>query len=133
MTFATMNYLAVFAAAVVAFVIGAVFYSLLSNPWMKAARVTPGDNRSPMAFLLIHSFVLELVMAFITAGVMGHVGAITPTNGIVTGFLIWLGFIVTTMSINHRYEGYGWDLTIIDGLHWLLVMLGIGVTIGLFG
>lgn len=133
MTFATMNYLAVFAAAVVAFVIGAVFYSLLSKPWMKAARISAEGRKPPMGFLLVHSFVLELVMAFITAGVLGHVGAITPTNGLVTGFLIWLGFIATTLSINHRYEGYGWDLTIIDGAHWLLVLLGIGLTLGLFG
>ena len=31
------------------------------------------------------------------------------------------------------YEGFGWDLTIIDSLHWLGVTLIMGAIIGLWG
>lgn len=135
MEFAGTNYLAILAAAVVAFVIGGIYYNVLSKPWMKAAKVTPDGSMSKLVPLLVTSFVLELVMAFVTAGVIGHLGdgQVTLVNGVISAFFIWVGFIFPTMTINHRYQGAGWDLTFIDGMHWLLVMLGIGATIGLFG
>ena len=135
MQFAGMNYLAILVAAIVAFVIGAVYYSALSKPWMKAAKIDLSGPKPAMAGLLITSFVMELVLAFVTAGVIGHLGPgqVTLFNGVISGLFVWAGFILTTMTINHRYQGYGWDLTLIDGLHWLLVMIGIGATIGLFG
>jgi len=135
MQFAGMNYLAILVAAIVAFVIGAVYYSTLSKQWMKAARIDPSSSKPAMVGLLINSFAMELILAFVTAGVIGHLGAgqVTPMNGVISGLFIWAGFIFTTMSINQRYQGFGWDLTLIDGLHWLLVMIGIGLTIGLFG
>lgn len=135
MQFAGMNYLAILVAAVVAFVIGAIYYGTLSRPWMKAARLDPAGPKSAMVPLMITTFVLELILAFVTAGVIGHLGTgqVTLMNGVISGLFIWAGIILTTMTINNRYQGFGWDLTLIDGLHWFLVMIGIGATIGLFG
>jgi hypothetical protein len=128
MNFAGMNYLAILVAAIVAFVIGAVYYGSLSKPWMKAARLDPDGPKPAMAPLMITTFILELGLAFVTAGMIGHLGAgqVTPINGLISGLFIWAGIIFTTMTINNRYQGFGWDLTLIDGLHWLLVMVGIG-------
>jgi len=135
MQFAGMNYLAILVAAIVAFIIGAIYYSALSKPWMKAAKIDPSGSKPPMLWLLVNSFVMELILAFVTAGMIGHLGSgeVTLANGIISGLFIWAGFIFTTLSINQRYQGFGWDLTLIDGGHWLLVMIGIGATIGLFG
>lgn len=135
MQFAGMNYLAVLVAAIVAFIIGAIYYGALGKRWMKAARLDPAGPKPAMAGLLINSFIMELILAFVTAGVIGHLGfdQVTLLNGVISGLFIWAGFIFTTLSINQRYQGFGWDLTLIDGLHWLLVMIGIGATIGLFG
>jgi hypothetical protein len=135
MQFAGMNYLAILVAAIVAFIIGAIYYGALGKRWMKAARIDSSGPKPAMAGLLINSFIMELILAFVTAGVIGHLGfeQVTPLNGIISGLFIWAGFIFTTLSINQRYQGFGWDLTLIDGLHWLLVMTGIGATIGWFG
>ncbi|WP_417414875.1 DUF1761 domain-containing protein [Hoeflea sp.] len=135
MNFAGMNYLAILVAAIVAFVIGAIYYSTLTKSWMKAARLDPAGPKPAMAPLMITTFILELGLAFVTAGIIGHLGAgqVTLSNGIISGLFIWAGIIFTTMTINQRYQNFGWDLTLIDGLHWLLVMIGIGATIGLFG
>lgn len=135
MQFAGTNYLAILIAAIVAFVIGAIYYGALSKPWMKAARLDPDRPKPAMAPLMITTFVLELILAFVTAGVIGHLGMgqVTLMNGVISGLFIWAGIILTTMTINNRHQGFGWDLTLIDGLHWLLVMVGIGATIGLFG
>jgi hypothetical protein len=134
MVFAGINYLAVITAAIAAFVIGALYYGAIGKLWMKAARIKPEEAKMS-AGLFITSFIAELVMAWVLAGVIGHLGIdeVTIWNGIISGAFIWLGFIATTLAVNHRYQGFGWDLTLIDGLHWLLVALVMGAVIGAFG
>ncbi|PWV98252.1 uncharacterized protein DUF1761 [Hoeflea marina] len=136
MQFAGLNWLAIPVAAICAFIIGAVYYGAMAKHWMKAAKITgTGEKMMPSPVLLINSLVMELVLATMTAGVIGHLGPgqVTAVNGVISGFFLWLGFIVPTISINQRYQGFGWDLTLIDSLHWLLVMLAIGGVVGLFG
>jgi len=138
MQFAGISYLAVLIAAAISFVFGAVYYGLVSKPWMKAARIQPKEGSgmaAPGAGLLINSFVCELVMAFVLAAMIAGLtgGASTIASGLTVGFFAWLGFMATTMAVNHRYEGYGWDLTVIDGIHWLGVALIMGAVIGWWG
>jgi len=134
MDFGGTNYLAIVVAAIVAFVFGAVYYGALGKPWMKAARINPEDaSMSPV--LLATGFIAELIMAWVLAGVIGHLGTgqVTLWNGVVSGFFIWLGFMATTVAVNQRYQGFGWDLTIIDGIHWLGVAVIMGAVIGWWG
>ena len=134
MAFGGVNYLAVVIAAVAAFLVGAVYYGVLGKPWMKAAKLEPGQVK-PSPGIFIVSFVCELVMAWVLAGVIGHlgVGQVTLWNGVVTGFLLWLGFMATTTVVNQRYESFGWGLSLIDAGHWLLVALAMGAIIGWMG
>ncbi len=134
MNFAGISYLAVLIAAIAAFVFGSVYYGVLGKPWMKAARIDPASAKmSPV--LLVTSFACELVMAWVMAGVIGHLGAgqVTLWNGIVSGFFVWLGFLATTVAVNQRYQGFGWDLTLIDSGHWLGVAIVMGAVIGWWG
>lgn len=134
MEFGGISYLAVLIAAIVAFVFGAVYYGALGKPWMKAARIDPSEaNMSPVLF--ITSFVAELVMAWVLAGVIGHLGTgeVTLWNGVVSGLFVWLGFMATTVAVNQRYQGFGWDLTLIDAGHWLGVAVIMGAVIGWWG
>ena len=136
MVFAGINILAVLVAAFLAFAFGAVYYSLLSKPWMKAGRIDPSHQKNPMWRLLAISFVGEVVMAYVLAGTIAHLGAadvVTIKNGIVTALFVSFGFVLPTLIINQRYQGYGWTLTLIDGGHWLGVLLIIGITLGAFG
>lgn len=134
MDFAGINYLAVLLAAIAGFVFGAGYYGVLSKAWMKAGRIDPVQAK-PGAAILGITFGAELVMAWALAGVIGHLGTgeVTLANGIVSGFFVWLGFMVTIMAVNHRYQSYGWDLTAIDGGHWLGVALIMGAVIGWLG
>lgn len=134
MDFQAVNWLAVIAAAVVAWLFGAAWYMGLSKPWLKAARRDPATmKKSPLPFVI--SFIAELIMAYIMALVVGAMTGGEPTllAGLVFGFVLWLGFVATTLSANHRYQDFGWDLTLIDGGHWLGVLLIIGGVIGWFG
>jgi len=136
MDFAGVNYLAVVVAAVLAFVFGAAYYGALSKPWMKAARIEPkagGGGMMPPPALLINSIVCELIMAWMLAVVLASIGAAGIGPAIATAFFVWLGFIATTLAVNQRYQGYGWDLTVMDGIHWLGVALIMGIVIGWWG
>ena len=134
MSFGGVNYVAIVMAAVVAFAFGAAWYGALSKPWIKAVRLDPTTLKMTTAHFLT-SFVAVLVMAWVLAGVIGHLGQGQATlwNGVVSGFFIWLGFVATTTAVNQRYEGYGWDLTLIDWGHWLGVLLIMGAIIGWMG
>ncbi|WP_306118994.1 MULTISPECIES: DUF1761 domain-containing protein [unclassified Roseitalea] len=134
MEFAGMNYLAVGLAALAAFVFGAVYYGALSRAWMKAAGLTP-EQAAFTPTLFVTTAVSLLVMAYVLAGVIGHLGdgRVTVRNGVISGGLVWLGFIITAMLVNHRYQGARWDLTLIDGAHWLIVALLMGAVIGFMG
>jgi hypothetical protein len=136
MTFAGINYLAVFAAAVAGFIVGMVWYGILGEKWMAALGKSKDellpDGKPPVAAMAT-SFVCELVMAWILAGLIGHIGAATIRGGIISAFFIWLGFVATTQLVNHRYGRYSLSLTIIDAGHWLAVLVAMGIVIGLIG
>ena len=74
-------------------------------------------------------------MAWVLAGLIGHLGAgqVTVRTGIISGVFCWLGFVVTTLAVNHAYQGARRALTLIDAGHWLGVLLIQGAVIGLMG
>ena len=134
MSFAGENYLAVVVAAIVAWLFGAAWYGLLGKPWMKAARLDPSTMKMSATPFIV-SFVAELMMAYVLAGVLGHLGPgqVTLLNGVVSALFVWAGFIATTIAVNQRYQGFGWTLTLIDAGHWLGVALLMGAVIGWWG
>ena len=46
---------------------------------------------------------------------------------------MWFGFVLTVLVTNHGFQGAKRELTVIDGGHWLGVMLLQGLVIGLMG
>lgn len=134
MAFAGMNYLAILVSAVAAFAWGAAYYMTLSKQWLAAVGLTEqqlGNKRSPVPFVI--SFVALLVMGFVMAAVIGHLGQATVKNGIVTGLFLWLGFVVTTVFVNNAYPGRKYSLSVIDSIHWLGVLVIQGAVLGGMG
>jgi hypothetical protein len=140
MTFAGINYLAVFIAALAGFGFGAVYYMLLAQPWMDAvgwsadeqARHRKGElNPSRLPFAI--AIVANLVMAWVLAGLIAHMGPVTIRSGIVSAAFVWFGFVATTLAVNYAFAGRKPMLTMIDGGHWLGVVLIMGAVIGAFG
>ena len=133
MAFMGISYLAIVLAAIVSFIFGALYYMALAKPWMKAAGIDPASrNSSPMPFIL--AFIGELLMAFMLAGVIGHLsGGVTISSATISAFFIWVGFVLTTQIINHQYQMKPWSLTVIDSGHWLGVLFLQGLVIGWIG
>lgn len=130
-TFVGINYLAVAVAAGAGFVFGALWYGLLGKQWMAALDLSEQPKQSPGPYVI--AFAAQLVMAWVLAGVVGHFGEVTPMTALVTACLVWVGFVVTTQTVNHRFQSARWSLTVIDSGHWLGVLLVMGLVIGLVG
>jgi len=140
MTFAGLNYLAVLIAAVLAWIAGAAWYMSLAKPWREAIGISADKmeelRKRPGAQLpFIYAFVAELIMAWVLAGLMAHLGPgqVTLLNGIVSGAFIWLGFVITTSVVNNSFAMRDVRLLWIDGGYWLLVLVLMGAIIGAMG
>ena len=108
---------------------------VLAKPWMHAVGKTEADRPQGGAQVLLFAIAIValFVMALMLAGLMGHIGDITVRGGVVSGFFVWLGFVITTMGVNHAFGGAKPMLTLIDGGYWLAVLLIQGAVIGAFG
>jgi hypothetical protein len=132
MTFAGINLIAILVSAIAGWLFGMVWYMSLGNVWMSAIGKTREDLKpSPGPFII--AFVALLVMGWVLAGVIGHMDQVTIRNGALSGFFMWLGFVITTLTVNHGFGGQKPKLTLIDGGHWLGVLLVQGAVIGAFG
>ena len=136
MAFAGINYWAVVAAAVAGFLFGGVWYGVLARPWMAAIGKTQDEiKKTGMLVPMVISAVALLVMGWVLAGIIGHLGPgqVTLRNGLISGAFCWLGFVATTIVTNHAYQGAKRELTAIDAGHWFGVLLVQGAVIGLIG
>jgi hypothetical protein len=134
-----INYLAVFVAGVAGWLVGAVWYGVLGKQWMAALGWTEADcagpdgkRHMPIGPMII-AFVAQIIMALMLAGILGHMGAPNITNGIISGVLVWFGFVITTITVNNAFQKRSPMLTAIDGGHWLVVLVVQGIVLGLFG
>ena len=138
MSFAGINFFAVVIAAVVAWLVSAGWYMSLGKIYQAAQGKTPEqckvDMQKPGAFLpFLYAFIGNLVIAWMLAGVLGHLGQVTIKNGVISGAFLWFGFILTTMVVNFCFSGRDKRLLLIDLGNWLIVMVVMGAVIGAMG
>lgn len=131
------SYLGVLVAAIAGFAFGAAWYTALSRQWMAARGLSEAEVRartgpSPLPFII--SFIALLIMGWMLSGILLHLArggtAMSARSGLVSGFFLWLGFVITTMAVNHAFQGERRTLTLIDGGHWLGVLLIQGAILG---
>jgi len=127
-----VNYLAVAAAAVAGFLVGWGWYMLFGKVWKEALGRQEGDCKpTPLPF--IFAGLGSLLMAWMLAGLMGHLGNVTVRGGLIAAFFVWAGFVLTTTVVNQQFQGTKPVVTIIDAGHWLVALLVMGAIIGAFG
>lgn len=132
MMFDGINLVAVGVAAIGSFIFGSLWYGLLGKAWMRAASLTPEQTRPDPVTLAI-AFACQLVLAFVFAGIIYHAGGTSIRTGIISALMVGIGIVLMTQIINHRFQGQPWSLTLIDGGHWLGVLLVQGILIGWLG
>ena len=138
MAFAGINFVAVLVAAVAGWLASSVWYMSLGPLYQAALGKTPEqckeEMKKPGAFLpFLYALIGNLVIAWMLAGVLGHLGQVTIKNGVITGAFLWFGFILTTMVVNFCFSGRDKRLLLIDLGNWLIVMVLTGAVIGWLG
>lgn len=134
-----LNYAAILVAAIVSFIFGGVWYHLFSRQWLEAVGRSPdtlhADKGNIGLYLL--GFGAQLIMAWMLAGVLLHLARSGMTvglrSGIISAFFLWFGFVITTMAVNYEFHGARRSLTLIDGGHWLGVLVLQGAILGYWG
>ncbi|WP_338721376.1 DUF1761 domain-containing protein [Devosia sp. XK-2] len=134
MNFLAVNWLAIVLATVASMALGAAWYGVLSRQWLEASGRRKEDI-DPKDFMpYVFAVIVQLVMAYFLAVLTPPLaGAMTVGHGLQIAFLMWLGFVLTSMVLNHRYQGKPWSLTAIDSGYILAALLVQGVVLGLFG
>jgi hypothetical protein len=112
MTFAGINYLAIIIAAVTGWLAGAAYYGVLAKPWVAAQGKTMEAFKAEQAAKkgTIHAwlpfalaFLAELAMAYVLAGMVGHLGSVSIRSAVISGLFVWAGFILTTQLVNNAF------------------------------
>jgi hypothetical protein len=139
MAFSGMNYLAILVAAIAGWLVGGGYYFLLGKHWVAAQDKTMDEFKAQQAALrgtsaawapFVVAFIADIIMAWMLAGLLGHIGALTLRGGFISGAFVWFGFVVTTLVTNYAFGGRRYLLAAIDAGHWLLVLIVMGAIIG---
>jgi hypothetical protein len=126
------NYVAVFVAALVYWLLGAVWFAVLfSKPWMALEHITPeqASTMNPIAPYII-SFILNLVIAFVLAQLCAWRNANTAARGAALGILIWIGFLGPMTYTTYMYEMRPKQLFAINEFYSLVGLCLMGAILG---
>ena len=114
-----MELLNILAAAAGSFAFGAVWYMVLANPWMAAARIEVDENGQPANAADKTPYLLGIISAILVAGMMRHIFSMSGVTGmaesIVGGLGIGLFFISPWIMLNNAFGDRPFKLTLIDG------------------
>jgi Protein of unknown function (DUF1761) len=124
-----INYWAVLVAAVIAFVMGGIWYSplLFGKAWVMLRGIdsaeAAGTQMRPAEILA--EFVRGLIVAVVLAGFVVHLGIVNWVGAISLGLAVWVGFQAMSIVGSVIHEHYPWRLYAIhtgDALAKTLVM-----------
>ncbi len=133
MAFTGISYLAVVLAAIAGQLAGVAWYGLFAKPWMTAAGISADQQAAMPKSSYGVALVAQFLIAFMMAGIIGHLGRFGLVGGVISAFFCWVGFCLAPMAVNHRFQLKGWDLTLIDAGYWLVVFVLQGAIIGWMG
>ena len=124
-------------STVASMAIGAGFYSTFSEKWCKAVGFDEKQleevQKGPPKGTFLIAALCYFVMAYILSGVIFHAGGFSVYNGMLSSFLIWLGFVVTGLIIGYRFQMKPWSLVGLDASCGLLILLAQGAILGAIG
>lgn len=134
----TINFWPVIVSAVVAFAIGALWYSpfLFGKQWMRLMKMSESDiqNANPKemwSYYLVH-FIVTLVSFSVLAFLISLTRIANPSEGAFLGFFVWLGFVAPIGVSELLWEKKSFKLIFINTTQVLLGLVIGGVIMGVW-
>ncbi|MFC3550485.1 DUF1761 domain-containing protein [Lysobacter cavernae] len=112
-----VNWIAVIAAAVSAFVLGGLWYGpLFKNAWCREAGIDPNTAPRHPARIFVTAFVCSLLAALVFALFLGPKAS--AADGFGAGFVVGVFFVAMSFGINYAFAQRSIKLWMIDaGYH----------------
>ena len=128
---ASINYLAVLAAAVVSIILGFLWYGpLFGKQWMQLMGITNKQMKEGSKKGMAKTYTIMIVSTLLTSYILAHfvdyMQASSMIDGIMLGFWIWLGFIATVQIGSVLWEQKPVKLYFINTLHTLVNLAVMG-------
>ena len=127
------RHVAVWIAAIVFFVLGTIWYSVLSVQWLAAigktmAQMAAEQSGSPVPYVV--GFVAILVMCYTLAWLIDRLQATTFAGGMALGAAIAIGFISANLALNYGFEWRTVTLWVINAVY---VTVGLAIAGAIIG
>ncbi len=130
---ARMNYAAVVVAAVLYWLLGAAWFTILSKQWLagigKTMEQLQQEGGSPAVAYAV-AFLSNVVLAYVLAWLVVRTGEQTAARGMQLGALLWIGLVATTMGTEFVFEGRSLEGFVITAGYPLVGMLLVGAIVG---
>jgi Protein of unknown function (DUF1761) len=129
-----INYFAVLAAAVSAFVLGGLWYSplLFYRPWLRANGFTDADvQKGNPATIFGFAFVFSLLMAANLAAFLGTPDT-TAAWGATAGALAGFGWVAPGIGVVALFERRPWSYVLVNGGYWGVALTIMGAILGVW-
>ncbi|HXJ91660.1 MAG TPA: DUF1761 domain-containing protein [Terriglobia bacterium] len=127
-----VNYPAVILAAVVHFVLGSIWFTVLQRPWLASVGKTLAELRqqgnATLAYVV--AFGANLIIASVLARLMIALGKTGVACGMGLAALLWLGFTATTMATALVFEAQSLEAFAVIAGYPLVGMLLMGAILG---
>jgi len=133
-TYHLINLWAVLVAAVIIWVLGALWFSpvLFAKQWVAIVGRPTGEKPKGVAWGMICSFIGDVLLAFILVHVVIWSGHNTVMGGIHIGAITWVGFVASIMYPQSIYEGRPLRYFTITGAYWLIAFLAAGALLAVW-
>ncbi len=133
---ASVNYWAVLVAAIASMVIGSVWYGpLFGKLFMKEkgmdtwSKEKQAEMKKKMGMSYLAQFIASFVMFYVLAGLIVGFGKTSLIGGMLTGFIVWFGFVVP-LALGEAIWGGKKSLFFLSIGHMLVNLLVAGAIIG---
>jgi hypothetical protein len=128
----SINYGAVLVAALSAFVIGGLWYSVLfAKPWMEENGYTEEKlKNSNMAMIFGGSFILSLIISFVLVMFLGPER--DAIFGASAGLMAGLFWVATAMGITYLFERKSLKLYLINAGYHVITFTIMGLILGMW-
>ena len=91
------------------------WYTAFGKVWQDALGKRREDYKpTPLPFIV--AAVGCLLMAWMLAGLIGHLADVTIRGGVISAFFVWVGFVLTTTATNQAFRGTKPIVTVIDAI-----------------
>jgi len=130
-----LNWLAILVAAIVHWLFGAVWFTVLSKQWQAGLRMSPDELQQytshPNFWPYLISFVCNLIIAYVIARVLTAYARYGLFRGIGTGILIGL-VAAMAMLTEMVFEARAASFILISALYPLIGCILMGIIIGVW-